>query len=111
MSSPSNPVIVVEKKFTADLSAPLNPPDEIKIELGGVLEFKNEDEDVDYFEITFAEQPPNPQDNLTGTKGHPIRVHMPHETERVHYHIEYKKKDGTCIPDRRRLIARTCPGC
>jgi hypothetical protein len=109
MSSQSNSVIVAKRLIVAH---PDETPGEVKIELGGTLEFKNEYPDFPDFEIKFLEpDPPTADDTLTGTKDKPIFVHMPYDDKSFRYQIEYKKKDGTCFLDPRILIARSCPGC
>jgi hypothetical protein len=109
MSSQSNPVIAGTTLVVAN---PGVTPDEVKIDLGGTFEFRNELPDSYHFEITFEEPaPPGAGNPLTGTKDDPIFVHMPHEDKTFRYHIVYKTQDGTCIPEPRILLARSCPGC
>ena len=106
MSIHSNPVIARPKVVEA---APGKTPAEVKVDLSGTLEFRNHFPD---FEIKFDEPgPPNASDKLTGTITDPIFVHMPDTDKSFHYHIVYKKKDGTSKRKDGPFIAHSCPAC
>jgi hypothetical protein len=100
---------VITKVIEVD---PDKPEREVKVDLGGTFEFKLKSRDFDHFEITFEESwPPNASKHLTGSIERPILVHMPHETKSFHYHIVFKKKDGTSKRPDGQFFAHTCPAC
>jgi hypothetical protein len=91
---------------------PDKPESEVKVDLGGTLEFKLKSHDFDHFEITFEESwPPNAGKHFKGTIDHPILVHMPHETKSFHYRLVFKKKDGTSKYLDGPFLAHSCPAC
>jgi hypothetical protein len=105
MSNETNDVIKLV------IATPGKTPDEVGIELGGTLEFRNHFKEFPLFEITFEGQPPSGNDTLTGTTHDPILVHMPTKSSTFRYSIQYKKEDGTCGPRELNRLAKTCPGC
>jgi hypothetical protein len=109
MSTQSNPVVAGTKVVDAE---PGKTQAEVKIGLGGILEFRNHSHEFPYFEIEFYEPgPPCASDKLTGTTDEPVFVHMP-ETDAVFtYCILYKKKHGTHIHRDGVFKAHSCPGC
>jgi hypothetical protein len=109
MSTHSNPVIARPKVVEA---APGKTPTEVKVDLGGTLEYRNHFPDLPDFEIKFDEPgPPCASDKLTGTITDPIFVHMPDTETTFTYHILYKEKDGPCKHRDGPFIAHSCPGC
>ena len=92
-------------------AAPGETPREVQVDLGGTFEFTNHYDDYPLFEIIF-EKPGPPGGNLNGTSKEPILLHMPHEWTEYHYHIVYKKKDGSSKEEKDGpFLARSCPGC
>lgn len=109
MSTQTNPVITTAKLVVAD---PGQTPAEVKVGLGGTLEFRNHFREFPDFEIEFEKPgPPCESDKLTGTIHDPIFVHMPDADATFYYHILYKEKDGPCKRREGVFLARSCPGC
>jgi hypothetical protein len=109
MSTQTNPVITTAKLVVAD---PGQTPAEVKVGLGGTLEFRNHFHEFPDFEIEFEKPgPPCESDKLTGTIHDPIFVHMPDADATFYYHILYKEKDGPCKRREGVFLARSCPGC
>jgi hypothetical protein len=106
---------VAEPRITVNATVLGETPDLVKIELGGILEFTNTDnEEYPYFKIEFvgANGAPNTTDKLTGSNEHPILVHMPYVDETFEYCIYYAKtKGGHYGKPRGAFKARSCPGC
>jgi len=110
MSSQSNPVI--EGARVVVRAEPGKTPLLAEVALGGTLKFENHFPDFPDFEIEFDPPgPPSASDKLTGTVHEPIFVHMPDTDVTFHYHIVYKKKDGTTRDKRGPFRARSCGGC
>ena len=100
--------------------SPGKTPEEVGVEPGGVIEFRNVFQEYPFFEIVFAEPgPPNPSDDLTGSIEKPIFVHMPDANlcagyyivySMCEYHEHHKHHKHHKLGEGEKFV-KSCPGC
>lgn len=94
------------------IAKPGETPDEVKIELGGTLEFHNHSTEFPNFEIEFRNcAPPCSDDIRTGSWDKPVFIHMPGEDTVLEYYILYRRGDGSLGARHGANKAHSCGGC